>query len=152
MLLKRIKKFFAGFVYAGRGIVHAISTQRNMRVHIAVAVLTAILAKAARVGRLGFAAIFICFGLVIALEMVNTALEEFVNGVYPEYNETAKVVKDVAAGAVLVAAIASVCVAVVLMTQPGCVENLAERFRTVRFNLLLLGKVTIVAAFAFGWD
>ena len=153
MLLKRIKKFFAGFVYAGRGISHAVSTQRNMRVHIAVAFLTVLLAKAARVGRPGFAAIFICFGLVMALEVVNTALEEFINGVYPEYNETAKVVKDLAAGAVLVAAVASVCVAAVLMSQPGCIENLAERFGTdFRFNMFLVGNAIVLIAFVFGWD
>lgn len=102
------------FRFAACGILKAIKEERNMKIHLLAMTLVLIAAKVFSVSGTELAVLFLTIALVISLEMVNTAVEKAVDLVTEEYAPLAKTAKDVAAGAVLVAAIFSVCVAVAI--------------------------------------
>lgn len=100
------------FSCATCGIVSAFKTQRNMKIHLAVALAALVLGVALGIEAPSWAAIVICIAVVFAFECMNTAVEAVVDLVSPEYTELARRAKDCAAGAVLVCAAGSVIVAV----------------------------------------
>jgi diacylglycerol kinase len=109
-----MKKLIRSFGYAFNGLWVSISTQRNMQIHVlAVAVVTAA-GFYFNISQTEWIAVSLCFALVISLEMINTAIEIFANQLHPEKNEQIGKVKDIAAGAVLVAALFTVVVAVLV--------------------------------------
>ena len=106
-LLKAFKCAFAG-------IKHAIVTQRNFKIHLAVALMAIILSIMFKLDALEFSIVVICIFLVFSFELVNTAIESIVDLVSPEWNELAKHAKDCAAGAVLIVSIMSVIIALII--------------------------------------
>ena len=101
------------FVYAFRGIGHAIKTERHVRVHLAAVfyvALTAIL-YGDSLRYTDWALLALACGLVIGAELFNTAIERLCDGLEPGHSPVVKVVKDLAAGAVLICAIAAVAIA-----------------------------------------
>jgi diacylglycerol kinase len=104
-------KFIAGFGYAFSGLWYAIRTQRNMRVHLALALLAIILGIILRISAVEFALIFVAITAVFIAEMFNTVFELCVDLASPEYHPLAKIAKDVSAGAVLLNAILAVIIA-----------------------------------------
>ncbi len=105
-------KFIASFEYAGQGLWYTFRTQRNMRVHLIIALLTLLAGALFRISALEFALIFMMIGAVFAAEMINTAVECCVDLISPGYHDLAKKAKDVAAGAVLISAIVAVLVGI----------------------------------------
>jgi len=91
--------------YAIEGILHAAKTQRHVRYHFYAAVLILILSLILGLSRVEFIAVVIIATVVLAAEMLNTAVEETVNILFREYDRRAKIIKDIAAGAVLTTAI-----------------------------------------------
>jgi diacylglycerol kinase (ATP) len=106
------------FNYAIEGVVYALRTQRNMRIHVAAAIITLVGALVLQVTALGLAAIVFAISLVFVTELVNTALEAAVDLATEQYDPMAKVAKDVAAGAVLVAATNALVVAYLVLWAP----------------------------------
>lgn len=104
------EKFVAGFRYAFRGLWYAIRTQRNMRVHLAVALIVIVAGMLLRLSALEFAMLFIAITGVFIAEMFNTVIEVCVDLASPNYHPLARVAKDVAAGAVLLSAMLSVII------------------------------------------
>jgi diacylglycerol kinase len=102
------------FGYAIAGIGHAWRTQAHLRVHVGIAVLALVLAWALALTPAEWAVVLATITLVLALELLNTAIEAAVDLASPDYHPLAKVAKDVTAGAVLVAAIGAVLIAVAL--------------------------------------
>lgn len=96
--------FLRGFVYAWNGIVYTVRTQRNMRVHLALAVLAIALGIWLRISPVEFAMVFVAITLVVVSEMINTVVEACVDLATREYHPLAQVAKDVAAGTVLLCA------------------------------------------------
>jgi len=109
-----MKDFLASFVWAWRG-VRAGSRGRNFRVMLAVAVLAVGLGFAAGLSAAEWAVVLACCGLVLGLELVNTAGEELVDLLSPDHDPRYGRVKDLLAGAVLVAAIFAAAVGVVIL-------------------------------------
>ena len=103
-------KFIAGFGHAFRGLHYAFNTQRNVRVHIAMALLAIIASVLLHISPLEFALIFIAITGVFIAEMFNTVMELCVDLASPQYHPLAKIAKDVAAGAVLANAILSIII------------------------------------------
>jgi diacylglycerol kinase len=108
---ERLEAFTRGFVHAGRGVHHAVVTQRNMRVHLVLACLAVALGIAVRISSVEFALVFIAVMLVFGTEMLNTVVETVVDMITLEYHPLARVAKDVAAGAVLLNAVLAVIIA-----------------------------------------
>jgi diacylglycerol kinase (ATP) len=106
------------FNYAIEGIVYALRTQRNMRIHVAAAVLTLCAALVLGVDRIGLAAIVFAISLVFVTELINTAVEAAVDVATDRYDPLAKVAKDVSAGAVLIAAMNALVVAYLVLFEP----------------------------------
>ena len=98
------------FKYAFEGIFFAFKTQTNIYIHIIISVLVIIAGFIFKINRVEWLFIIFAIGLVLAAELLNTAIETLVDLVSPTYNEKAGQVKDVAAGAVLIAAIVSVII------------------------------------------
>ena len=106
--------FVDGFRHAFRGIGHVLRTQRNAQVEAAIAVGVAGAGWYFRISSAEWAAIWTVMGLVLGLEAMNTAIEATVDLITDEHHELARIAKDSAAGAVLLAALASVAVGVVI--------------------------------------
>ncbi|HWQ15725.1 MAG TPA: diacylglycerol kinase family protein [Roseiflexaceae bacterium] len=104
----------ASFGHAFRGIGHLVATQRNAQIHCALAVAAAALGFGLRIERGEWLALILTIALVLAAEGVNTAVESTVDLAAPGYHPLAKVAKDVAAGTVLLTAIAAVIVGAVI--------------------------------------
>lgn len=96
---------YKSFGYAFQGIRTCISSERNMKIHCTAALLVVIFGIWLKLSVTEWCICFILFGLVMGLEMVNTAVESVVDLVTAERKPLAKKAKDTAAGAVLVAAI-----------------------------------------------
>jgi diacylglycerol kinase len=111
-------QFFESFRYAWQGIVYVVRTQRNVRVHLAAAILVLALAVLLHLSRIEIAVLVGCIMVVVAAEMVNTVAESIVDLVTDRYHPLAKVAKDAAAGAVLVTAIGSAVIGVLLLGPP----------------------------------
>ncbi|MEB3294414.1 MAG: diacylglycerol kinase family protein [Synechococcales bacterium] len=104
--------FFSSFRYAWMGLSYAFQTQRNFRIHIIVGTIALGLGLWLKLSVVEMSVIGLTIGAVLAMELLNTALEAVVDlTVKQTYHELAKIAKDCAAAAVLVSAFASVLVA-----------------------------------------
>ncbi|PSR19849.1 diacylglycerol kinase [filamentous cyanobacterium CCP3] len=107
------------FKYAWQGVAYAFRTQRNFRIHVVVGSLAVSLAIALHLALVELAVIILTCGVVLTLELINTALESVVDlTVQQTYHELAKIAKDCAAAAVLISALISVSVAACLLLPP----------------------------------
>ena len=93
------------FNYAFEGIIYVVRTQRNMRVHFAVALGVLPLGVALGVTRFELLALLISVSFVLIAEMFNTAIEKAIDVATNSFDPLARVAKDISAGAVLVAAV-----------------------------------------------
>ena len=101
------KKLINSFKYAFTGMCSAYKSERNMKIHIAVAILVILFGVFLQISTYEWLACTVCFAMVIGSEMFNTAIETVVDIAKPKKDERAKKAKDVAAGGVLVFAIGS---------------------------------------------
>lgn len=106
----------ASFKYAFRGIRSVVSSERNAKVHILFAVLAIGLAIALKINAIEFLLIVFTILLVFLTEIINTAIEKTLDLISQENHHMVQQIKDMMAGAVLIAAIAAIIVAVVIFT------------------------------------
>lgn len=107
------------FKYAWQGVAYAFRTQRNFRIHVVVGSLAVSLAISLSLPLVELAVIMLTCGIVLTMELVNTALESVVDlTVEQTYHELAKIAKDCAAAAVLISALVSLSVAACLLLPP----------------------------------
>lgn len=107
---RELTAFFNSFVYAWHGLVYAVRTQRNARVHMLLGSLALLLGVVLRISPVEFAMVFVAITLVFIAEMFNTVAEACIDLVTREYHPLARIAKDVAAGAVLLNAMLSVLI------------------------------------------
>lgn len=108
-----VHKLIKSFGYALFGIRTSLKEQ-NMRIHLFSAVIVVIAGVLTGISITEWLVLIITIALVIGSEMINTAIEAVVNLASPEYHPLAKQAKDVAAGAVLVFAVASVIIGLLI--------------------------------------
>jgi diacylglycerol kinase (ATP) len=106
----RAPSLLESFNYAVEGIIHVLRTQRNLRIHFLAAVLVFGGAIAAGVSRLQLIALVLAIAFVLVAEMLNTAIEGVIDVSTTSFDPNAKLAKDIAAGAVLIASITAVAV------------------------------------------
>lgn len=109
----------SSFNYAFQGLVYVFRHQRNMRVHLSLAVLVLLGSLFFDLSRLELLAVLFAIALVFMAEMLNTAIEAAVDLVTSSFDPKAKIAKDAAAGAVLVAAANSLVVAYLVFADKG---------------------------------
>jgi diacylglycerol kinase len=106
------------FRYAFGGLWYAIKTQRNMRIHLTIASAVLALGLWLGIGWIEWAVLALTIGFVLVAEMFNTVAEAAMDAATNDYHPLVKVAKDVAAGAVLLTAIAAVLVGLLVLGPP----------------------------------
>ncbi len=116
--MKKARSILWSFNYAIEGIVYTLRTQRNMRVHMVLAVLVGAGCLLLGIERMQLVAVVFAISLVFVTELVNTAIEAAVDLSVERFDPLAKIAKDVAAGAVLCAAVNALIVAYLVLYEP----------------------------------
>ena len=153
-----MKNLLKSFVYAFRGITYCIAHERNMRIHLCFAAymfgfLT--VHDFFEVSKTQFALLFAVCATVMALEAVNTAVEKAVDLETKEINQLAKISKDAAAGAVLIAAIGAVAVGISILWQPDAFVKMVEYYKDnipvlIGFIISFIASLIFVFAGPYG--
>lgn len=102
------------FKYAFAGVVAALKQEPNLKFHFLAGVLVIILSFFLNISTRDWIIIIILIGLVISVELTNTAIEAVVDGFTQNHHPVAKLAKDISAGAVLVAAATAAIVGVLV--------------------------------------
>jgi diacylglycerol kinase len=106
------------FRYAFAGLWHSLRTQRNARIHVAIAILVIMAGILLDLKASEWAIIGLTIGFVLVAEVLNTVVESIVDLLTEEYHPLAKHAKDMAAGAVLLAALTAVAVGLLVLGPP----------------------------------
>ena len=117
MAARRTPALLQSFNYAFEGVIHALRTQRNLRIHFAIAAAVLVLAFIYDVTRLELIALMIAIAFVLIAEMVNTAVEATIDLSTPSFDPLAKIAKDLAAGAVLIASVNAIAVGYLVLAD-----------------------------------
>jgi diacylglycerol kinase len=112
--VKMVRSFY--FAFAGLG--YLFRTQRNARIHVVFGILACGLGAWLGISRVEWAVIVFTIALVLILEGLNTAVEAAIDLASPDIHPLAKAAKDLAAGMVLIAALASVAVGLLILGPP----------------------------------
>jgi diacylglycerol kinase (ATP) len=148
---RRPPAVFQSFNYAFEGVIHALRTQRNMRIHFAVAAGVLALAFVYNVTRLELIALMIAIAFVLIAEMVNTAVEATIDLSTPSFDPLAKIAKDLAAGAVLIASVNAIAVGYLVLAdrlaRPSAelVNKLGDAPINVTIIALVLTLIVVIA-------
>ena len=110
------KKQLRSFGYAWKGIRCCVGKEQNLSFHLIATVVTVIAGFTFGISRTEWMIVLLCIGAVIAAELFNTAIEKLVDLVSPERHPIAGQVTDIAAGAVLVCAVAAAMVGLLIFT------------------------------------
>ncbi|MBD9092434.1 MAG: diacylglycerol kinase family protein [Bacteroides oleiciplenus] len=109
-----LKKQIRSFGYAWKGIRQCVGKEQNLSFHLITSVVVIIAGFFFDITRTEWLIIALCIGVVIAAELFNTAIEKLVDLVSPGRHPIAGQVKDIAAGAVLVCAVAAAIIGVII--------------------------------------
>lgn len=109
-LVLKGKKHGIGFRHALDGILQVMKSERNFRIHLVFIGIVMVAGIVLSLNRLEWVTILVVIGLVLTAEMCNTAIEKIIDYVKPDIHPSAKAIKDIAAGSVLIAAFISVIV------------------------------------------
>jgi diacylglycerol kinase (ATP) len=123
---RRSKSLLESFNFAFEGIIHVMRAERNLRIHFAIALGVIIAAVAFDVTRMELVALLLAIAFVLIAEMLNSALEAVVDLVTPSVEPLAKIAKDVAAGAVLIATVTAVAIGYLVFS--GAVAERSSHF------------------------
>ncbi len=136
------------FNYAVQGVIHVLRTHRNMRIHVAVAAAVLIAAVVLGVSRLELIALLISIAFVLIAEMINSAIEGAVDVATSSFDPMAKLAKDIAAGAVLIAAVNAIAVGYLVFS--GAVADrsarLLSRLANAPAELTAMALVLVILA------
>src|SRR6266540_2037965 len=130
------------FNFAIEGVIHVLRTQRNMRIHFAIAVVVLVVAVAAGVSRLELIALLLSITFVLVAEMINTAVEGTIDAATTSFDPMAKLAKDIAAGAVLIASVNAVAVGYLVFA--GKAADVLDRLRDAPAQITVIALVLTV--------
>jgi diacylglycerol kinase (ATP) len=151
MSSRRAPTIFDSFNNAFEGIIHTLRTQRNMRIHFAVAVVVLITALIVNVTKLELIALLISITFVLLAEMVNSAVEAAIDIATTSFDPMAKLAKDIAAGSVLIASVNAIAVGYLVFAGRVADRSgrLLDRLRDAPAELTLVALVlTVIAVLA----
>ena len=102
-------KILRSFGFAWNGLKYCFVTQTNFRIHLLLAVLAISLSCWLHISEAEWLIILLCIAFVLLSEMINTSIEKLCDMVQKNFHPEIKLVKDIAAGAVLVSALLNLC-------------------------------------------
>ena len=139
--------FFASFSFALDGIVHTLRAERNMRIHFLAGFLVLLVGVYLNLSPIEFMVLSVTVSFVLVTEMFNTAVEYAVDLAERKRNPLAKVVKDIAAGAVFVSAVNAAVVGYLIVFKQIDWANgpiLANRFKQSPWHVTLIALMVVV--------
>ena len=143
---RRTPRMLQSLNWAFEGVIHVLRSERNMRIHFAVATAVLILAFSYGVTKLELMALLIAISFVLIAEMVNTAIEGTIDLAATSFDPLAKIAKDIAAGAVLIASVNAVAIGYLVfadrLAQPS--SRLVGRLREAPSILTLIALLLII--------
>lgn len=98
------------FKHAARGIIHATTNEANFRIQLAIVVVSIIAGFIYHIQLMEWIALVVVCGMLLSAELVNTAIEEFIDHLIHEHHEGVRVIKDLSAGYVLTTAVCALAV------------------------------------------
>ncbi len=134
------------FNYAFEGIIHVLRTQRNMRLHFVIAVVVLVAAIFSDVTKLELIALLLAIAFVLIAEMINTAIEGAIDIATSSFDPMAKLAKDIAAGAVLIATVNAIAVGYLVFAGKVADHSskLLDRLRDAPAEITLVALVLTV--------
>jgi len=120
------QSIFDSFNNATEGVIHTLRTQRNLWIHFAIAAGVLVAAVAFGVSKIELMVLLLAITFVLVAELVNTAIEATVDVATTSFDPMAKLAKDIAAGAVLIATLNAVAVGYLVFS--GAVADRSSRF------------------------
>ena len=140
MRRRRAPSVIESFNFAFEGIIHVLRTQRNMRIHFAVAIAVLVAAVAIGVSRMELVVLMLSIAFVLIAEMINTAIEGVVDVSTTSFDPNAKLAKDIAAGAVLIASINAIAIGYLVFAGKAADRSarLLDRIREAPASLTLI--------------
>lgn len=109
-----MRKRLRSFYYAAKGIRLA-AVQPNFRLQLVAGLIVVVLGFWLNVTHIEWAILVLCIGSVLTAEILNTSIEALTDSIYPDYAQRAERIKDLAAGAVLVVAIAAAVIGLLIL-------------------------------------
>ncbi len=155
MSRRRALTLIDSFNFAIEGLIHVLRTHRNMRIHFAIAIGVMVGAVWAGVNRFELIALLLSIAFVLVAEMINSAIEQAIDVATTSFDPLAKLAKDIAAGAVLIAAVNAIAVGYLVFshaigTSAGSVlERLRDLPTEVTLIALVLTVLIVIATKAF---
>ena len=134
------------FNFAIEGVIHVLRTQRNMRLHFAAAVVVIVVAVAVGVSKIELSVLLISIAFVLVAEMINTAIEGAIDAATTSFDPMAKLAKDIAAGAVLIASVNAVAVGYLVFAGKAAdkTAEVLDRVRSAPAQITLVALVLTV--------
>lgn len=130
------------------GLISAFKSERNMRIHFISALLVLSAAVFLGISRIEVILLFITITLVITAEMLNTAIEFVVDMIEEKYHPTAKIIKNIAAGAVLLTAINALIIGYIIFYDK--IDSLSlsaiKKIRTIPIHITAASLVIVIIA------
>lgn len=142
--MNKNRNFIESFLCAVSGFFHALYSERNLRFHSVVTVLVVIFALHFGLNKLEWAVLVLAITFVLVCELINTAVENAVDTATREFSVTAKIAKDVAAGAVLVSAVSAVIIGFILFFD---IRRITVTLHSIIVNPLSLVLTVITLLF-----
>jgi diacylglycerol kinase (ATP) len=133
------------FNYALEGIIHVLRTQRNLRIHFAIAIAVIGAAAALGVERLEMITLLIVIAFVLVAEMVNSAIEGAIDASTTSFDPNAKLAKDIAAGAVLISTVTAIAVGYLVFAHAAAhrTSRFLDRVRDAPAEVTLVALVLV---------
>jgi diacylglycerol kinase (ATP) len=151
MTRRRAQTLLESFNFAFEGIIHVLRTQRNMRIHFLAAVIVLVAAVWVGVTRLELIALLLAIAFVFIAEMINSAIEQAIDVATTSFDPLAKLAKDIAAGAVLIATVNAVAIGYLVFSGEVAdrSSHLLDRIRDAPAQITLVALVlTIIVVIA----
>jgi diacylglycerol kinase (ATP) len=142
----RAPNLLDSFNYAFEGIIHVLRTQRNLRIHFLIAIAVIAAAIALGVDRIEMILLLLAIAFVLVAEMVNSAIEGAIDVSTTSFDPNAKLAKDVAAGAVLIASVTAIGVGYLVFAHAAANRSsrFLDRVRDAPAEITLASLVLVV--------
>jgi diacylglycerol kinase (ATP) len=152
---RRAPSLIDSFNYAFEGIIHVLRTQRNLRIHFLVAAVVIVVAVLVNVTKLELIVLLLSIAFVLIAEMINTAVEAAIDIATTSFDPMAKLAKDIAAGAVLIASVNAVAVGYLVFSNKvanrsaDLLDRLRQEPAELTLAALLITLIVVLAVKAY---
>lgn len=109
-----INNRISSFGYAFKGIFFLIKNETNAKIHLFISIFVIVAGFILKISIIEWCFIILSIGFVFVVEGLNTAIEKIIDFISPQYNKLAGIIKDVAAGSVLIASLTSATIGIII--------------------------------------